>query len=154
MNATSLCCFRGEHRPLWLAPACTDALGPDHSLVVPSLHSPGLKSRQHIRRGECRLLWSHSFHPAAKCGDSLPHPGLQAPHLKGQLPQAAYSRAGVGDMGPRARGSLPWPPAVSMALGHRGPTPAPLEGDRSKRISHSLPQEPHLSRQAGADPDQ
>lgn len=104
VNAASLCCFRGEHLPLWLAPACTNPLGPDPILVVLSLHSPGLKSCQHIRRGECRLLWSHSFHPAAECGDSLPQPQAAGHTLKGQLLQAPYSRAGTGDMGPQEEG--------------------------------------------------
>lgn len=120
-------------------------MGPDRILVVPSLHSPGLKSRQHIRCGECRLLWSQL--PSSCQVWGFPPPARAAGHtLKGQLLQAPYSRAGLGDMDPPGRGTaLPDPllspratgPSVRpWGSGHRGPTPTPLGGDRNKHITY------------------
>ena len=79
-------------------------------------------------------------------GIPSPTPGCRSHTLKGQLLQAPYSRAGVGDMDPPGRGTgLPWLPAVptghraicqALGSGHRGPTPTPLGGDRNKHITY------------------
>lgn len=101
-------------------------LGPDHSLVVPSLHSPGLKSSANTSDVVSVSSVVSQLPSSCKVWGFPPPTRAAGPHLKGQLPQAAYSRAEGGGHGPQGEGQLSWPPAVPMALGHRGPTPAPV----------------------------